>query len=594
MSEESRLKPYKSLLLARLAAGVRVAGSVDSILGDVEELVRARPNLSVMERHGQVRTGELYAGHLRYLERRPVTWTSEDIVDRIHHLIVVCRRRSHVAIFASDTGLRSVLARHFGDPESHEGLGSLARVDASVLNAVFVRGPTRTLWLSGTHRRTSVKADGKVLSGVDLRDALDPLDDQTYFFSAARSKLDFSSTPVGVSPRRSSLWAGTSADWTDFRDTVARALAELDGEIAPDNAPLPVLAVPTTDPGAVADAFDVGLQAPELLSGDPTDDAATREDAERWGYGAVFDVIETAGPDFRCDLRLHDTHLGTLSVAVDVSDAHRVRCTVTAEPASEATRADLEEARERCSRRSWITVRYDSGHTVSDGVVYETRFRDVSFSGFRWAELGDVDRHREKPPDLNETGLHQSLFDWVARQWPNLDGTTARPGGWLACDDGSMEIADFIHLDESTDLPTLSLIHVKAAKTNDPGREISVAAYEVVVAQAVKNLRHLDRSALAAGLEAGIQKEVGDLVWHDHEESDRDAMIAALSALGTNYRRQLVILQPQVTQSRHESARSGSSPRDQQRLRQLDLLLLGADADAHALAATFVVLGDAV
>lgn len=155
-----------------------------------------------------------------------------------------------------------------------------------------------------------------------------------------------------------------------------------------------------------------------------------------------------------------------------------------------------------------------------------------------------------------------------------------------------MEIADFIHLDENTAPPTLALIHVKASNSSKPERKISVAPYEVVVAQAVKNLRHFDRDLLAEGLRSGMSHRVGKLVWRDRERSDREQMLSALEDLGTNYQRRLVVLQPQVTKARHEAARSGDETLEHRRLQQLDSLLLGADADAHALGAPFTVLAE--
>jgi len=52
--------------------------------------------------------------------------------------------------------------------------------------------------------------------------------------------------------------------------------------------------------------------------------------------------------------------------------------------------------------------------------------------------------------------------------------------------------------------PVLTLIHVKGSGSNSDGREISVANYEVVTGQAVKNLRKLDHRILESGLEEGI------------------------------------------------------------------------------------------
>ena len=51
---------------------------------------------------------------------------------------------------------------------------------------------------------------------MDLQYALDPLGDQSFFFTAARCKLSKDGNSVGVSPRKSSLWVGISKNWEDF------------------------------------------------------------------------------------------------------------------------------------------------------------------------------------------------------------------------------------------------------------------------------------------------------------------------------------------------------------------------------------------
>jgi hypothetical protein len=512
------------------------------------------------------------------------------VVDRVHQLVLMCRRNRLIAMYASDSRVRASLADKFGDPGATGGLGAIEPIATGELNAAFVQGPTRTLELAGTHRRTTVKADSKILSGLDLRDALDPLDDQSYYFSAARSLVG--GMPVGVTPRRSSLWAGATRVWQDFRESVEMLLRRLETVTQPQPAPLPVLAVAAVEASAVEGAFDVSLQPPELLADDPTIDQNTREELERWGLGSHFEVFDIDGADLRARVYLDGEPLGTLAFTVDLSNPERVRWEADGEAASPTTADRHREALRHCRGTHWVKIRYDSGHTISDGAVFQVRFRDVSFPNFIWTDLSGFDLKREKPDPLSDVGNQESLFDWIQRFWPNHDQSTTLPGGWLACDDGSMEIADFIHLDQGANPPLLSLIHVKGAHSASPQRQISVSAYEVVVGQAVKNLRYLDRLALEEGLAAGIGRMVGSLVWRNRDSTTREEMIQALQGAGTNYQRQVVVFQPHVTRTRHDSARATAAGTELARLRQLDTLLLGADADAHALGARFWVLAD--
>src|SRR5207244_1030311 len=144
--------------------------------------------------------------------------------------------------------------------------------------------------------------------------------------------------------------------------------------------------------------------------------------------------------------------------------------------------------------------------TYGDGQVFKVRTRAVPFHALTPCDFSGFDITLEKPhrigqlrdSDLRrigETG-ETSLFSWVWKRYKQ---------GWLWCDDGSGEIADFIHLDSAR--TTLSLIHVKAAHSSSPGRGISVSAYEVVCAQALKNLRYTERAHLEEPLKEKLKAE---------------------------------------------------------------------------------------
>ena len=582
------LKPYRSLLLASVRTGAPVRPLVNSILDDVQTIVEDGTALNFGSRLNDSAQGRIRAGFLYYVEQRVPGWSAEDVTDTLNQLVVVCRLRRLVAFYVSDTRMRKALKSQFGD-STFPGLKVLKPVPREWLNAAFVQGPTRTLWLSGTHRRTTVKADSKILAGLNLRDSLDPLDDQSYHFSAARSVPTGINIPVGVSPRRSTVWAGASRSWNDFVTGVGTLLDHLETTTDPVSRPLPVVATQTVDVTDVAGAFDVSLQPPELTA-DPTISAEERERLELWAFRSVIEIDDNGLP-IQTRVLLDDTLLGTAMIDVDLSDPNRVTCGVDGEAAA-AEVADLHaEALQHLRSPRWVKIRYESGHTLSDGVIFEQRHRDMPFQGFNFVDVSAFNVKKEKPNPITAVGGEQnSLFDWTHRFWPNLDGTQQLPGGFLICDDGAMEIADFVHLDQTDDVPVVSLIHVKAAGSDSPNRGISVSSYEVVTGQAVKNLCFMDQLILADGLADGLGKVIGGVAFHDRDPSTRQEMIAALRSIGSNYRRRVVIVQPHVTRARHDAARAKPDSADAARLRQLDTLLLGAEANANALGAEFMVI----
>jgi hypothetical protein len=611
------LKPYKSLILGKLAKERDLDSLVDEILTEISGLMYLDMAKSALVsrktelRSDVVPSGELTAGFLHYSEERTASWTSDpEIKDRLNHLVLVCGRNRLIAILITDPAWkRPILQRFQGDVKAL-GLAALKPIASGILNAAFVQGPARTLWLTGTHRRTSVKADNKVLSGISLEDALDPLDDQTFYFSAARCTPKLGASPpkpIGVVPRSSRVWAGTSKDWPDCRDAITLLLAHLEGVQQPEEAPLPVLAISTSGVAGVNDAFDVSLQPPEALAELSGSNRVEMEDLERFGYGTHFRVVKSEGPHFEAEAWLDGKRLGRMGFKVNLARPDQVTWEVSNKTKNKGGE-DFARLLELCRRRDWLKVRYDSGHTLSDGAIFKVRHRHFPFQDFDWVDLKGFELWEEKPYRLekagkgktqkkiffpDEVGKQKSLFCWVQRFWPSLKQDSSG-GGWLACNDGSMEIADFIHLDlnGSAGRPALTLIHVKGAGSDQANRGISVSNYEVVTGQAVKNLRHLDRLILEEGLDKGLGAKIRKLVWRDRAASTRAEMLDVLSGIGTNYDRRVVILQPHLTRDRYEAARANPKDKDFARLQQLDTLLLSARASCNALGASFRVVAD--
>jgi hypothetical protein len=606
------LKPYTSVVLARTNASRDAAGVVDDVLDALAGLLRLDdPDApaALVSRVGPQQTDELQIGFLHYEERRQPGWTADhNVIDVLNHLALVAVRGRYAAILVTDAARAPQISRAFDRP-GDSPLGALSPVDAGSLNAAFVTGAARTLWLSGIHARSTVKADSKILIGTDLRDALDPLGDQSYYFTAVRAVADlgYSTTTIGVSPRKSRVWAGASRSWSDFQQAVTGILTVLERteEAGRSEAsPLPILAAPVKSAEGVAGAFDLTILPPEV-AGDELD-VETRERLEKLAYHTTFVVSPTTGPDFEADVLREDTLLGRVAVHVEVAGPERVTARAESTP-QVGFEQDLAEVGRACEDRSWLTVRYDTGHTLSGGVLWSPHFREVSFRNWGWTDLADFDIRKEKPTlpgtstfDPALIGEQDSLFCWVARNWPT-ESPALTGRGWLACDDGSGEIADFIHLTNGPD-PLLSLIHVKGCHGDVvPGRSraIAVSDYEVVTAQALKNLRRLDRTLLSQDLRASAGSRVGTAVWHDGVKQDgRTGMLDALADAGGRYRRQVVVLQPRVWRNDLEAARAAWTsdlahrPPPVQRLLQLETLLASVESNCGSLGATLLVLAD--
>ncbi len=243
------------------------------------------------------------------------------------------------------------------------------------------------------------------------------------------------------------------------------------------------------------------------------------------------------------------------------------------------------------NRRSWLKVWFSSGHTLGEQSIFGVRFRDMAFH-HTWADFKNFDVSKEKPEPLEVAciGTQDSLFCWVRQQWRRDLTAPAAAVGWLACNDGSMEIADFIHFDIVAGVPELTLIHVKASGNTRINRPLAISDYEIVTSQAVKNLRFLDLQNTVAEFCQFLSTRLMNAVWHAGAVSTRAAMFAAMQACGTNFHRRIVIVQPRTTKTALDAARAATTGRSKRIAQQLDALLLGAPASCQSLGADFVVI----
>lgn len=572
---------------------------MDALIREIRRLIKVTDHAPRRQRSLSTAEGasDLAYGFLHYSQRRPAAWAMPDatnVDDVVNHLLVVVRRGSWVAITLTEGSRRSALTRALTDGS----LRGLKLVSPGRAKAAFIAGRARTLWLKGTHRRDSVKADSKVLTGLDLRDALDPIADQTYRYTALRceSAVPALDGVIGVAADQARVWITGSENWDAYLGAMKAALEAL--EAAADSAPerIPVVALTSADLGAVSDAFDLGITPPELLAEGPTTDPGVLSklaELEKLAYGTNFEVSGATGSaDLTAQVFRDGAPLGEIELGFDVVGDRVTPVVRSSARASGIHRDDFEEVIACCGDAEHLTVYYDSGHTIIDGQVCEVRHRDVVFDGYRWASFDGFDVTKEKPDSGLAIGDDDSLFCWMLAHWPAGAGFGGAKG-WLVCDDRPGETCDFIHLepDDGTGVPLLSLIHVKAAKSGSPSRGVSVVAYETVAGQAVKNIRHLDPALLAEGVSAALPPNPA-AVWNDGQPASRDDFLAAVAGLGANIRRRAVILQPHLTMSAYEAAIAAAGA-DHHRMLQLNSLLAGSRVAVSGMGAEFYVIGEA-
>lgn len=594
------LAPYKSLIICTSPTNWRAGDAIK----ELKQLATSLPDVrDVYDPSGPATRKGLSISVFHYcVERAPFWLKTGPLRDLRHELVMIIKRGRRVLLLSSEGRFRDRIAKTIG-VDKQKMLGRLELLSSRTLNAAFVRGKTRALWLTSTQRRMPSKPDKKSLAGPDLLYALDPLGDQGFAFSSAVSELPAGvyRTQVGVSPRKSQFWAGASEDFDAFTDDVNALLDIVESSTTPVENPLPVLATAVDDSASIAgisDAYAAALIPSELLSPGIVADQDMAL-AERWSR-LEFDVAPTAGMDFRAKLSWSDgsgtsEQLGCIEITFDAANPASIVWDVRSVSAPPGSRTLHDEAVSVLQQhREWLHVWFGTGHSLLGQSLYAGRFRDMPFE-HSWADFTGFNISKEKPNPLTiaQIGAQDSLFCWVRQRWTRSLTAGAPATGWLGCSDGSMEIADFIHFDVVAGVPELSLIHVKAAGNAAANRSLAISDYEIVVSQAVKNLRFLDLQVAATEMTQFLNAKLLDAVWEAGTQRTRARMLAVMDRSGTNYLRRVVIVQPRTSRTSLIAARGASATSKNKRIsQQLDTLLLGAKANCISLGAEFIVIGD--
>lgn len=539
-----------------------------------------------------------------YRETAEPSWSEETALkDERNELIVVAVCDHAVALCASDAVMRDRIVKE---------VSAVRRMPREAI-AAFVTGEARALWLNGIHTPTASKADTKAVTGLALEYALDPIGDQTYYWSAGRmkssvaglaapqgdgkpkSKAKAKSEPlVGAAPGHARLWIRRAQDWADFKRVINLIVNHaLHGPRRPD--PLLSLAQPVYDMTGVNNAYGLAVIPSQLLSEDEISDS-DRLEANRWAFEATYEVRPLAGLSLEVEPLIDGRPIGKAELTVTVEEGvASIALKWTEEPEGRA------DDRKACGRflahSDQIKIFYESGHSIAQGRCYAGGYSDQMFEwSFRSFTNYAIDR--EKPLVPNGSTLSKciavdgdnSLFAYVVEKM--FCDHSGQPRGWLASDDGSMELADFIHVDPQAKV--ISLVHVKASGKTGAHRLAAPSDYEIVVSQAVKNLRHLDRRKLHDELTKGKGKKIGKAVWFDGKpQKDRSDMLKAIAKLPANAAKVLIVLQPRITQQERDRCWAAGAPdKDAMRMKQIDTLMLGARVSALSCGATFIGIGD--
>jgi len=591
------LAPYASFVVAYSAAVVPDYKLLEKNLRGFFPIAARRFKITDLKAPAYPGIASTFAFHSK--EKRKVTWGGgNQIEDQLNHLVSYFALDQFVLIYISDPELKS---------DVHDALfdGRLTNwqpVDERVLVNAYITGSTlKTLWLGGTHRNVSVRPSSKVISGQDLADAIDPFGDSTFVAGAVRS------SKAGVSLKRSGLWFRPTKDWQDFSDiskTVLDLLIATQKNIATLSSAVHWgLATRVFNFTGVGPAYDIEWADPDTVKGK---NRARKLEQLRNRFEIEISSAKVANKDV--SVLVTEVSSGMSCNLVLQPDFNAGRLVLTFSGTYPSQFSDLVGGIK--ADPELIRVYYDTWHTISGSSLCLATVQDrpftLDFCDFNLGTAYCVDR--EKPPGKSVpianifTATDLSLFKWVFKDGLGQLGLSQPAPGrcWLYCDDGAGEVADFIHIElpsnPATQKPKITLIHVKGANSCKLTRRISAGAYEVVTAQAMKNLRRMSSFSIIPDLAASVRKHGGGRVWDrpwsiglTSSPTVGNTMLAALGSITADCEYQVIIVQPHVLKSKYLTATGHAMDTPSVQLRSL---LYGAHLMAQAVGAKFRVISD--
>lgn len=459
---------------------------------------------------------------------------------------------------------------------------SISPLSPNVVRGMFT-GASRTAWTSGVHSPRTTKADSKALTGIRIQDAMSGIDESTFVLTAARMALHSNGVgtldgTITISPSKSKFAWKRAPTIGHYMDAVVaildRARETVQEEVAGTLVdPFPQLATLERDLGQLDNAYEVASLDPDLVRMNPffgPDDVVLAEDLA----DLRFDVpIPTSGCSFELDV---SNSSGTSSFKATVTGLGLEK-RVSFSAASRSGHSDAEQQRIRnlLGRGELLRVDFATGHSYAMGYVARENVDSPPFHGWRFEDFTGFDVTAEKPvASTSSTDIHDridhtkdsSLFSWVQREWSQ---------GFLICDDGAGELADFLHIDHTG---TITAIHVKGAASASASRKLATVPYELVSAQALKTLRQIEPESIRAQL-GRTTRLASRGIWNDGQRSsDLNPFLNALATRGPDAETHIAIVQPHIQKQVLDFARadiaSGVTSARAMAAKKLDTLLL--------------------
>lgn len=575
---------------------------------------------SLLSHSISISNNEFISGGFVFSENRPVKWdlSSPPALDKINILIVVNLYKTYISLHISDSETRSTIERELKtNTQNFPILRTAFLINPKVLEIAFLQdAEIKALWLAGGHKRTAIKANAKLLNGDNLEYALDPLADQTFITRSARAQTT-GALSYGVTPRRSAIWRGPNSSFNEYAEDVAAVLdridtAKLNFSSQSFKPAIPILMNTLADFHNVHSAYDFGLAEQESME---------NKHAQRLirKLNTLFELeIKKGNPknqelSISIYLKKNKTKFIEIDITPNISKATGTVSFATKQTNISSQFKELTNALTKYPEiwKCW----YQSYHTIVAGQLCQAKRRITPFHDWIWYNFEKDTRFdilKEKPDsflDIWSKPNDSSLFTWCVKSAsgqlgnknafgiPELPVLSSSGDVWLYCDDNSREIADFVYFHHDNNESTLALIHVKGANSATKKRKSVPTPYEVVSAQAIKNIMDLESERLLKRIEARLTKS-NQKTWNSPwlfntapSGDARDLIKIIKSKNNATTKLKIIIVQPHVlarnyfTDKTQKTENEGIGPEQLRTLlHTVKIAAMGVNASLHVIA----------
>lgn len=482
-----------------------------------------------------------------------------DLLDTINELTLTLARERLIAIRSDIMSAAKIVkwANKYSTP--------FRPLIPEVLEGAF-NGDAKTIWAQGVHRQRSTKPDSKTLGGTRLQDTYDATDDFSYVVAAMRlnyapPKSDAAlAGSLTITPDRSHISSKALPDFPTFAAATDEAFNILEKSLSGESPPDPVLpgyARREKDLNKVRGAFDVRVisthEIESISLGEEREQLEMQAELLRMSLGDVRG--QAASSTARVDVLKNGSIEGELILSLTAGRSNVELSVGIGRTPGSGTSQHVSLIRDILLDSDLISIYYETGHSYSSGQVSSQNLNPEPFKGVIFKDFSNYSIVHEKPRAHGDNRIHakiadgndRSIFAWIVKEHFKE--------GWLICDDGAGEVADFLHIANNG---TLSAIHVKAAGSHSPNRRIAVTRFEEVVSQAEKNVKLLSQDVLLALLSPGRIQEPACFV-DSQRVPDRSEFLEQLQLRLPTDLTHVYLVQPHLLQNRYQDARKASA-----------------------------------